>query len=65
MLAGLCLILTLFSTCFLGSEFFLQLNEVALWGSAKMPLSLFLFPTAEKAEVLLGKSVITAVAGYI
>ncbi len=51
-IAGVCFILTMFSTRWLGTEFLPQLNEGALWVEAKMPMSYSLPKTVEMVSVL-------------
>ncbi|MBX2923151.1 MAG: efflux RND transporter permease subunit [Chitinophagaceae bacterium] len=51
-IAGICFILTIFSTRWLGTEFLPQLNEGALWVEAKMPMSYSLPQTVEKVSIL-------------
>ncbi len=46
------LIITLFSTTFLGTEFLPQLNEGALWVEAKMPMSMSLNETVKMTSTL-------------
>ncbi len=46
------LVITLFSTTFLGTEFLPQLNEGALWVEAKMPMSMSLNETVKMTSVL-------------
>jgi cobalt-zinc-cadmium resistance protein CzcA len=53
--AGMILILTLFSTRFMGTEFLPQLNEGALWVEAKMPMSMSLNETVKMVSVLRSK----------
>lgn len=51
-IAGVCFLLTIFSTRWLGTEFLPQLNEGALWVEAKMPMSYSLPKTVEMVSVL-------------
>jgi cobalt-zinc-cadmium resistance protein CzcA len=51
-IAGICFVLTIFSTRWLGTEFLPQLNEGALWVEAKMPMSYSLTNTVEMVSVL-------------
>jgi len=51
-IAGVCFVLTLFSTHWLGTEFLPPLNEGALWVEAKMPMSYSLPKTVEMVSVL-------------
>ncbi len=51
-IAGICFVLTIFSTRWLGTEFLPQLNEGALWVEAKMPMSYSLPKTVEMVSVL-------------
>lgn len=50
--AGICFVLTMVSTRWLGTEFLPQLNEGALWVEAKMPMSYSLPKTVEMVKVL-------------
>ena len=52
LIAGICFILTLFSTRWLGTEFLPELNEGALWVEAKMPMSFSLPKTVEMVSIL-------------
>ncbi|MBS1764437.1 MAG: efflux RND transporter permease subunit [Bacteroidetes bacterium] len=51
-IAGICFVLTILSTHWLGTEFLPQLNEGALWVEAKMPMSYSLPKTVEMVSTL-------------
>lgn len=51
-LSGVFLIVTLFSSVFIGTEFLPQLNEGALWVEAKLPMSTSLNETVKMVSVL-------------
>jgi len=52
LIAGICFVLTIVSTRWLGTEFLPQLNEGALWVEAKMPMSYSLPKTVEMVKIL-------------